>query len=97
MLEALEPAAERDGTTPQKLLEQLRKTGRLERAREDLATRQAIDLLVREAKPITVEQAQAREKLWTPGQDDSREGLRPALDARQLSSCDGGAGRRDRF
>jgi len=74
VLEALEPVAERDGTTPQKLLEQLRKADRLQRARGDLATRQAIDLIVREAKPITVEQAQAREKLWTPGQEASEQG-----------------------
>ncbi len=74
VLEALQPVAERDGTTPQKLLEQLRKTDRLERARDDLATRQAIDLIVREAKPIAVEQAQARQKLWTPGQEGSEQG-----------------------
>jgi hypothetical protein len=28
--------------------------------------RQAIELLVREAKPISVAQAQAREQIWTP-------------------------------
>ena len=74
VLAALEPVAERDGTTPQKLLEQLRKADRLQRARGDLATRQAIDLIVRDATPITVEQAQAREKLWTPGREASEQG-----------------------
>jgi trigger factor len=34
--------------------------------RADLAERKALELLVSEAKPISVEQAQAREKLWTP-------------------------------
>ena len=34
-----------------------------------MANRQAIELLVAEAKPITVEQAKAREKLWTPGKE----------------------------
>ena len=70
LIEALTPAAERDGSDPQQLIEQLRDAGRLEALREDLAGRQAIELLVREAKPISVEQAKAREKLWTPGQDE---------------------------
>jgi hypothetical protein len=29
---------------------------------------------VREAKPISVEQAQAREKLWTPGKEQGERG-----------------------
>ena len=37
--------------------------------REDLAARQAIELIAAEAKPIPLEQAQAREKLWTPEQE----------------------------
>jgi trigger factor len=73
LLEALEPSAERDGTSAQKLLERLRKADRLERVREDLAARQALELLVREAKPISVEQAKARKKLWTPGQEEPGE------------------------
>ena len=56
-------------TKVEKLLERLRSDGRLDRVREDVATRQALDLLVREAKPISVEQAKAREKLWTPGKE----------------------------
>ena len=39
---------------------------RLEDIREDLAARQAVELIASEAKPIPIEQAQAREKLWTP-------------------------------
>ncbi len=70
LIEALTPVAERDGSDPAELLEQLRKAGRLEALREDVAARQAIELLVAEAKPITVEQAKAREKLWTPGQEE---------------------------
>jgi trigger factor len=65
--EALEPSAERQGTSAETLLEQLRSSGRLDRVRRDVATRQAIDLLVAEAKPISVEQAKARQKIWTPG------------------------------
>jgi trigger factor len=74
LLEALRPAAERDGKKPEKLLEQLRKADRLERLRDDLATRQAIDLIVQAAKPISVEQAKARKKLWTPGQEEAGKG-----------------------
>jgi trigger factor len=40
--------------------------GRDESLREDIAMRKAVDLLVDSAKPIPVEQAQARDKLWTP-------------------------------
>ncbi len=68
---ALEPSAERTGTKIEKLLEQLRANGRLDRVREDVATGRALELLVREAKPISVEQAQARKKLWTPGKEES--------------------------
>lgn len=70
LLEAVRPSAERDGFTPEDLLERLRKSDRLDRLRDELATRQAIELLVREAKPIGIEQARAKEKLWTPGQDE---------------------------
>jgi trigger factor len=72
--EALRPAAERDGADPAELVEQLRKAGRLEALREDVAGRQAVELLVREATPISVEQAKAREKLWTPGQEEGSSG-----------------------
>jgi trigger factor len=68
--EALEPTAERQGTTVEQLFEQLSDAGRLDRLRREVATRQAIELLVGEAKPITVEQAKARQKLWTPGKED---------------------------
>jgi trigger factor len=68
--EALEPSAERQGTTVDKLLERLREAGRLDRMRQEVATRQAVELLVAEAKPISVEQAKARQKLWTPGKQD---------------------------
>jgi len=70
LVTALTPIAERESEKPEELLEQLRKSGRIDRVREDLATAQAIELLVREAKPISVEQARARDKLWTPGKDE---------------------------
>ena len=70
LIDALRPDAERDGSDPAELVEQLRKAGRLDQLREDVAGRQAVELLVREAKPISVEQAKAREKLWTPGKEE---------------------------
>lgn len=66
LVEALAPTAEREGIEPRQLLEQLRTAGRLEEAREDLAARQAIELIAGAAKPIPLAQAQAREQLWTP-------------------------------
>ena len=69
LLAALDTTAERGKTSPEKLLEQLRTAGRLQRLRDDVAARQAVELMVAEAKPISVEQAKARNKLWTPGKD----------------------------
>jgi trigger factor len=66
LLEVISPTAERERIEPQKLLEELRESGRLEDIREDLAARQAVELIASQAKPIPLEQAQAREKLWTP-------------------------------
>ncbi len=70
LLKEIEPAAERAGSTPEELLERVRKNGQLDRLRRDVAEEQAIELLVREAKPISVEQAKARQKLWTPGKEE---------------------------
>ncbi|HTX32106.1 MAG TPA: trigger factor [Solirubrobacteraceae bacterium] len=72
--EALGPSAERTGASVDELFERLREGDRLERVREDVANRQALDLLVREAKPISVEQAKARDKLWTPGKEETGAG-----------------------
>lgn len=66
MLEALEHSAEHERTTPEKLLERLRKAGRDALVRQDIRIRKAIDVLAENAKPIPLEQAEAREKLWTP-------------------------------
>jgi trigger factor len=74
LLAALAPTAEREGIAPEKLLEDLRGAGRLEEAREDLAVRQAVEFVAERATPISVEQAQAREQLWTPEQGQAVEG-----------------------
>jgi hypothetical protein len=54
----------------QKSLERAKKEGRDEPLREDIAMRKAVDLMVEAAKPISVEQAKARDKLWTPEKDE---------------------------
>jgi trigger factor len=46
--------------------ERAKEEGRDDTLREDIAMRKAVDLLVESAKPIPAEQAEAREKLWTP-------------------------------
>ncbi len=66
LLEAVRPAAEREELPPEQLLQRLRDSGRVEEIREDLAARRAMELIAAEAKPIPIEQARAREQLWTP-------------------------------
>ncbi|MBX5440463.1 MAG: trigger factor [Solirubrobacteraceae bacterium] len=79
ILDALQASAVRENVKPEKLRDRLEKTGRLEDLKEDLAARAAIDLLVEEAKPISVEQAKARDKLWTPDKDEEPSGETPQL------------------
>jgi trigger factor len=74
LLEAVAPTAEREGIAPEQVLEQLREAERVEELREDLAARQAVELIVARAKPIPLEQAQAREQLWTPEKEAAGEG-----------------------
>jgi len=82
--DALEPVAHRQGADAAELLEQLRKNGRIDQLREDVATRQALELLVSSATPISVGQAQARDALWTPGKDEPDGEGKPAASTGQL-------------
>lgn len=66
LIEALRPAAERDGSDPGEMVESLRRSGRLDQLRDDVAARQALERLVASATPISVSAAEAREALWTP-------------------------------
>ena len=70
MVEALAHTAEHERTTPEKLLARLRENGRDAMVREDIAVRKAIDLIAESAKPIPLEQAEAREKIWTPEKEE---------------------------
>lgn len=73
LLAAVEQAAEREGIAPERVLAQLREAGRLEELSEDLAARQAVELISERAQPIALEQAAAREKLWTPEKEAEQE------------------------
>jgi trigger factor len=72
LIDALRAAAAgADGSQPtdedlQKTLARAREQGRDELLREDIAMRKAVDLLAEHAKPIPIEQQEARDKLWTP-------------------------------
>jgi trigger factor len=72
--EALAPSAEREKTTPAKLLQRLRGAGREQSLLRDVVARRALDLLAEEAKPISIEQAKARDKLWTPEREQAESG-----------------------
>ncbi len=74
LLEAVAQIGERVGIAPEQVLAQLREAGRVQELSEDLAARQAVELICERAKPIPLEQAQAREKLWTPEKDADGEG-----------------------
>jgi trigger factor len=96
LLEAIEPTAEREGVAADKLLGDLRSAGRLDELREDLAARKAIELVAERAQPISVATAQAREQLWTPGQDAERERAvaagAPAAGGKLWTPTDSGTG-----
>jgi trigger factor len=74
--EALREAAGPDAGDKQlkRALKRARKQGAEESLREDIAMRKAVDLLVESATPIPVEQAAAREKLWTPEKETAEQG-----------------------
>ena len=83
--------AEATGRAPERLLHDLQHHGGWETLRQDLRLKQAVEVLTASATPIPMQQAEARERLWTP--DDARRGAgrdgreagrrREALDARR--------------
>jgi trigger factor len=67
LLDALGPG---DGdAAPERILESLRARGRDDLLREEVRMRKAADLVVESAVPIPLDQAAAREKLWTPDKE----------------------------
>jgi trigger factor len=71
LLEALGPGD--DDNPPERLLERLRATGRDALLRSELRLRKAADAIVDSAKPIPLDQAAARERLWTPEKEQQGE------------------------
>jgi trigger factor len=64
LLEALGPG---DGkNAPDKLLARLKEGGRDNLLRDEVRLRKAVDVIADSATPIPMEQAAAREKIWTP-------------------------------
>jgi len=89
--EALAPSAEEEGISAEEAFEQLRTRGRLEEVREDLAARQAVELIAHEANPISPAQAHAREKLWTPERGEGGQAQPAAAAGRLWTPTDPGS------
>jgi trigger factor len=66
--EALREAAGPEANEKQvkRAIKRARSRGADDALREDIAMRKAVDLIVERAKPIPMDTAEAREKLWTP-------------------------------
>jgi trigger factor len=61
--------AEAAGEDADEVIEELWQHGRQEDLREDLRLRAALDKVAAEVKPIPLEQAQARDAIWTPDKE----------------------------
>jgi trigger factor len=58
--------AEAAGDDPEEIIQRMRDAGGFEDLREDLRLRAALDRVASEVRRIPLEQAQAREQIWTP-------------------------------
>ncbi len=63
--------AEESGDDPDEVIEGIWAHGHQESLREDLRLRAALDRLVSEVKPISLELAEARDKMWTPDKENT--------------------------
>jgi trigger factor len=76
-LEALQipPGHEDHGhPEPEDALREIRESGREELFKEDLRMRRALELVGEQANPIPMEQAQARDEIWTPEKEREEKG-----------------------
>ena len=76
MLEALQipPGHEDHGhPEPADALKDIRESGREELLKEDLRMRRALELIAEQSNPIPLEQAKAREEIWTPEKEQEEE------------------------
>ena len=67
--ELVRDQAESAGEDADKVIDDLWQHGRHEDLREDLRLRAALDRVAAEVKPIPIEQAEAREAIWTPDKE----------------------------
>jgi trigger factor len=77
MLEALQipPGHEDHGhPEPEDALGDIRESGREELLKQDLRMQRALELIGEQAKPIPLEQAAAREQIWTPEKEREEKG-----------------------
>jgi trigger factor len=76
LTEAMRAAAGPNASDKQvkRAMKRARAQGADEALREDIAMRKAVDVLVESAKPIPLEQAEARDKLWTPEKEKGEQG-----------------------
>jgi trigger factor len=74
MTEALAHSAQHERTTPEKLLARLRENGRDAMVRDDIKARKTIELVAESSVPIPLEQAEAREQIWTPEKEREKSG-----------------------
>ena len=72
LLEALGPGE--GDNDPQGLLDRLRDAGRDGLLRDEVRMRRAVDVIADSATPIPLEQAEARERIWTPDKEPEDEG-----------------------
>jgi trigger factor len=85
MLAALADSPDHEGHEhdPAEMLDRLRETGRDALLREDLRLRAATDFIAEHAKPIPLERAEARERLWTPEKEAERTAEEPERSAEE--------------
>ena len=75
LMESLREASTEPGKAPpsdkalERSLKKARARGQDEALRADIAMRKAVDVVAESAAPISVEQAEDKGKLWTPGKD----------------------------
>jgi trigger factor len=77
LIEAITPAAQRDGSDPAEVVATLRENDRLGELRDDVAARQALERLVESATPISISAAEARDALWTPDKEAAQSASAP--------------------
>ena len=63
--------AEASGDDPEQVIEDIWAHDQQEALREDLRLRAALDRLAADVTPISVELAEARDKLWTPEKENT--------------------------